>query len=144
MQFTAILTLLVASVSASQLKWDTNYNDATSLSLTVIACSDNKNGFIKKYPGTSTTQQLRTHLQPGVHFAAGDTTWAVDKNCGQCWLAKSTDGKRSTYFTLIDHSTPTIVGGQEMFKALSPHGTTTEGVLTVYVYEQPRSKCWKN
>ncbi|KAK6539266.1 hypothetical protein TWF694_009501 [Orbilia ellipsospora] len=146
MQLTSVLTLLVASVSASQLRWDTNYNDAASIPLVNIACSDHTNGFITKYhfPRTANTQQLRTKLQPGVHFAARDVTWAVDKNCGQCWLAKSTDGKRSAYFTTIDHADGTIVAGQEMFKALSAHGTTSEGVLTVYIYDQPRSKCWKS
>ncbi|EPS39828.1 hypothetical protein H072_6341 [Dactylellina haptotyla CBS 200.50] len=143
MKFTAtVLSLLAATASATQFRYDPRFDDSASLPWNAISCSDGATGFKTKY-GIQNTQQLRTHLQPNVHFGAGDAQWNT-KNCGQCWLAKSVDGKKSAYFTLIDNAPGGIQGGTDLFKMFSKSGTTFEGVVEVHVYEQPRNKCWKN
>ncbi|TGJ64844.1 hypothetical protein EYR41_008854 [Orbilia oligospora] len=143
MKFFAITTLFAAVASASKLKYDPKYDASASLSLSVVTCSDGANGFLTKYKNqVRNTQQLRTKLKPGVYLAAAEAPWNSPK-CGLCWKIVGAKSQRSAYFITIDNSTPAIVGGQDLFSALSPSKKTVEGTIDVWVYQRPASECYK-
>ncbi|EPS35891.1 hypothetical protein H072_10655 [Dactylellina haptotyla CBS 200.50] len=143
MKFTTIATaLFVAVASATELKYDTNFDYSTNLPLTSFACSDGANGLITK-TGAQNAQQLKAKLKPNTYIVAGGIQGWNSPNCGQCWRARAPNGV-TAQFVLIDKATPPyIVGGTEMFKLLSPSKTLQEGHVTVYVTELSRDACFK-
>ncbi|EPS43071.1 hypothetical protein H072_2885 [Dactylellina haptotyla CBS 200.50] len=143
MKFFTLATIFAAAsaVSGSQLKYQNIYNSAYSLDLNSASCSNGPNGLVTKY-GTQNSQQFRTKLKPGVYVAAAQAPWGSPK-CGLCWKLVGTKSQRSAYFVTVDNSAPTIVGGEDMFKALSPSKTLFEGVIEVWAYQRPQSECFK-
>ncbi|RVD84551.1 uncharacterized protein DFL_006296 [Arthrobotrys flagrans] len=148
-RFFYTLLLLVACVSASQLKYDENYSYARNLPLTSFACSDGANGLITKFHGTvQNLSQLRSKLKPGVQVAAHKfvTGWN-SPSCGACFRARNPRTNLWFNFIAIDVASDgveTVVASPEAFSSVSPSGTTSEGVVEVYItyYQDQPQNCW--
>ncbi|KAF9566412.1 hypothetical protein EC968_003756 [Mortierella alpina] len=139
--FIAYATLLVATVSATNLKWDSNYSYTSNLALTSFACSDGVNGLITK-TGALTTSQLRTKLKPGVYTAATPfvASWN-SPNCGKCYRVRNPANNKSIYIIAIDVGKPDVVTGQEGFNSITQTGLA-QGSFIAYFTEVPTSNCF--
>ncbi|KAK6520468.1 hypothetical protein TWF506_000722 [Arthrobotrys conoides] len=130
------LLLLVACVSASFLKYDSNYSYARNLPLTSFACSDGANGLITKFH-VNTLSELRSKLKPGVQVAAHKFVQKWNSpSCGTCLYARNPKTNLGFYFIAIDVASDvaeTVIASPEAFSSISPSRTTAEGVLTVYI-----------
>ncbi|KIK59090.1 hypothetical protein GYMLUDRAFT_139795, partial [Collybiopsis luxurians FD-317 M1] len=84
-------------VSASQVRFDTAYDDP-SRSLATVACSDGPNGLMTK--GYTTFNSLPSF--PNIGAASAVTGWNSPE-CGTCWQLTSSDGKTINILA-IDHT----------------------------------------
>jgi len=95
--FSAALLALAAVVSATDVRYDTTYDNPNGL-LTTVACSDGANGLITKY-GFKTFSNLPTF--PNIGAAQAVAGWNSTA-CGTCW--KLTFNNKSIFVTAVDHA----------------------------------------
>ncbi|KAK6538577.1 hypothetical protein TWF694_010156 [Orbilia ellipsospora] len=134
-------TFLAATVSATNLKWDSNYSYSKNLALTSFACSDGVNGLITK-TGAKTVGELKAKLKPNVYIAATPfiASWN-SPNCGKCYRARNPANNKSIYIVAGDVSKPDAVTGEEGFTAIAQTGLG-QGSFNVYLSEVPASNCF--
>ncbi|KAK6359638.1 hypothetical protein TWF696_000782 [Orbilia brochopaga] len=147
-QLLKFVSLLAATVSATQITWDPAYSRNTAITFGQIACSDGANGLATKYKlpiGTPLYQGLAPHLKDNVYFGgASEITGWNHPSCGKCFRLKYRSTGKQILFVGLDVAPAGANLGPDAFSGVSPTGNTDPGRLEVIVYEQKHEDCFKD
>ncbi|VDB94655.1 unnamed protein product [Peniophora sp. CBMAI 1063] len=133
MKFIAVTLACVAAVLATDVRYDTAYDNADQ-SLGTVVCSDGSNGLLTK--GFSTFGSLPTFPYIGAAQAIEGYNSA---NCGSCW--KLTYGGETITVTVIDHAGDGFNIAEESLNVLTNGQAEHDGVISATAVEVDMSEC---
>ena len=122
-----------STVLAVRVGYDTVYDNPNG-SLSTIACSDGSNGMLTK--GYTTFDSLPSF--PNIGATQAIVGWNSPA-CGSCWQISY--GKKTIYFTAIDHTNNGFVASSEAMNGLTNGQAQSLGVIDANTTQVAESFC---